>query len=87
MTIHGKFIGRLIRKPESAGPKKYGFILMALTLNDSDVEGGVASAGGTALQGAACASKLILGRRPSSEMGVNLGLRDFCGRACDDRQS
>lgn len=39
MTIHGKFIGRLIRKPESAGPKKYGFTLMALTLDDSDVDG------------------------------------------------
>jgi hypothetical protein len=34
MTIHAKFIGRLIRKPESAGPKKYGFTNLALTTSD-----------------------------------------------------
>jgi hypothetical protein len=39
MTIHGKFIGRLIERPKRFGPKKYGFTLMALTLDDSDVEG------------------------------------------------
>jgi hypothetical protein len=33
MTIHGKFTGRLIGKPEIAEPKKYGFTLMAITLD------------------------------------------------------
>jgi hypothetical protein len=39
MTLHGKFVGRLISRPKGEGPKKYGFTLMALTLDDSDVEG------------------------------------------------
>jgi hypothetical protein len=34
MTFHGKFIGRLIRKPESWGPKKYGFTDLALATFD-----------------------------------------------------
>ena len=35
MTIHGKFVGRLIRKPE----RTHGFTTLALTLDGSDVEG------------------------------------------------
>ena len=34
MTLHGKFIGRLISRPQSAGPKKYGFTNLALTTFD-----------------------------------------------------
>jgi hypothetical protein len=35
MTLHGKFTGRLIRKPE----RKYGFTTMAITLDGPDVMG------------------------------------------------
>jgi hypothetical protein len=34
MTLHGKFIGRLISRPQRAGPKKYGFTNLALTTFD-----------------------------------------------------
>lgn len=35
MTLHGKFVGRLTRKPQ----RTYGFTTMALTLDGPDVEG------------------------------------------------
>jgi hypothetical protein len=35
MTLHGKFVGRLIRKPE----RTHGFTTLALTLDGSDVMG------------------------------------------------
>jgi hypothetical protein len=34
MTLHGKFIGRLISRPQRTGPKKYGFTNLALTTVD-----------------------------------------------------
>ena len=40
MTIHGKFIGRLIERPKRFGPKKYGFTTMALmTFGGAGAEG------------------------------------------------
>jgi hypothetical protein len=40
MTIHGKFIGRLIERPKRFGPKKYGFTTMALaTIEGPDAKG------------------------------------------------
>jgi len=40
MTLHGKFVGRLISRPESTGPKKYGFTTMALmTFGGAGAEG------------------------------------------------
>ena len=38
-------------------------------------------------EGRLCVKTDPWGKRPSSEMSVNLGLKNFCGRACDDRQS
>jgi hypothetical protein len=35
MTLDGKFVGRLIRKPE----REYGFTTMAITLDGPDVKG------------------------------------------------
>lgn len=40
MTLHGKFVGRLISRPETTGPKKHGFTTMALaTFDGSGAEG------------------------------------------------
>jgi len=41
MTLHGKFVGRLIRKPKSEGPKKYGFTTFELTTFDGSGTSGV----------------------------------------------
>ena len=41
MTIHGKFIGRLIERPKRFGPKKYGFTTMALVTFDGSGAKGV----------------------------------------------
>ena len=41
MTLHGKFVGRLIGRPKSEGRKKYGFTTMELTTFDSAGTSGV----------------------------------------------
>ena len=39
MTLYGKFVGRLIERPVSFGPKKYRATTMAVTFDGSDVQG------------------------------------------------
>ena len=41
MTIHGKFVGRLIERPKSFGPKKYGFTTLAVAAFDGSGSGRV----------------------------------------------
>jgi len=41
MTLHGKFVGRLIERPKRFGPKKYGFTTMALVTFDGSGAKGV----------------------------------------------